>query len=329
MGPYRARASAIVNHPLRIASVYIPRLLLAISAAMLLVHTLAGRHIVNAVYDGPLTPWLGDVLEGRRLHDADHYYRALTQRLPHAVIGLGALALALMCATAFRRRRWPTVPFAVDFLLIAIACSFRARGFMPGPFSVNVDWGYPEMFQYTKEAVIVMAHIVLYRRLRTPTYLVWSGVFLYLLLDDSLQIHERLAETLAAWAMSQGHVSLLFGLRPRDIGEVLVAGTVATFILVAVVLTYGRASSIDRRTTRSLVGLLGLLGGFGVALDAASMAVSSWWLGFFSDTGEMFALSAATSYLLVRLRQPVELVVVPILVPNDSAVPRAGQRLSA
>jgi hypothetical protein len=269
--------------------------LLAAGVGLLVIQTAVGRPLVKAVYDGQLTPLLGDVLSGRSLHTVDHYHEVLAQRVPHLVTSIVALALALLCASR-SSSPLPTAILAIDLVLIAVDATFRASGRWPGRFSVNMDGGYPEVFQYVKEAGIAIGLLVLYLRRRSPLYLVWSGAFFYLLLDDALQIHERLADRFAQLT-AQVQLPTVLVLRARDIGELLVAGSVGGLILLCLAFAYVGAAAPDRRVTRALFALLGLLALVGVVLDTAASALASWWIGFLSDASEMLAITAVVWYV--------------------------------
>lgn len=92
-------------------------------------------------------------------------------------------------------------------------------------FDIDRDRKYPEMFLYGKEALIVLLMAMAAVRNRSPAvrnrsllYLCWSLLFLYLLLDDSLMIHETLGVVVA---QEIGYSSWL-GLSPADFGELSV-----------------------------------------------------------------------------------------------------------
>ena len=59
-------------------------------------------------------------------------------------------------------------------------------------YSIEEDKGYAELFQYIKEYWIALLLGFLAVQKRSFVYLGWSLLFFYILLDDSVQIHEKL-----------------------------------------------------------------------------------------------------------------------------------------
>lgn len=59
-------------------------------------------------------------------------------------------------------------------------------------YSIEEDKGYAELFQYIKEYWIALLLSFLAVQKRSYLYLCWSLLFFYVLLDDSVQIHEKL-----------------------------------------------------------------------------------------------------------------------------------------
>ena len=96
----------------------------------------------------------------------------------------------------------------------------------PFLFSLQADLGLSETFQYVKEVWIVILLVMVAIGQRKWVYGSWACLFLYLLLDDSLQIHENLGVCLAE------HFTLepLLGLRARDFGEIAVSAFFGIFV---------------------------------------------------------------------------------------------------
>src|SRR5918997_6396011 len=114
----------------------------------------------------------------------------------------------------------------VLLLLLSVDAAFIvvfivSRVLYPGEesnFGLEHESGYPAMFQYGEQALIVLLMALAAVRNRSLLYLCWSLLFLYLLLDDALIIHETLS---AVVAQKLGFSSWL-GLRPEDFGEIVV-----------------------------------------------------------------------------------------------------------
>jgi hypothetical protein len=258
---------------------------------LLILLAIAGKHLLAAVYDGPLTPVLGHMLEGRGVHSVEHYHSVLNRRGAHLLATIVAVAVALMCVS-FASQSPVAVVFALDLLFIAVDRSFGVIDKSPVRFSVSRDGGYPELFQYVKEAGIGVTFALLYWRRHCGMYLVWSALFLYLMLDDALTIHEELGLFLSTRFEFPG----VMGLRPQDLGELLVMGTVGTLSIGLLAVTYRQAVPSERRTILPLLALLGVLGLFGVGFDMVAIAVDSRWIEFLEDAGEMLVISAILGY---------------------------------
>ena len=89
-------------------------------------------------------------------------------------------------------------------------------------FSLESDGGLAEFYQYMKQFWIVLCMATVFIQRRQTPYLCWAGLFAFLLIDDAVQLHER-----AGYFLGQRlRLPALFGLRPDDFGELLVAGLV-------------------------------------------------------------------------------------------------------
>jgi hypothetical protein len=265
--------------------------LLVVGFVLLIFHAIAGKYLVASIYDGALTPARGHLIfKDRGVHDVDHYYTVVNRRVLHLLAAIVALALALLCVPV-SSQRLPSALFAVDLLFMAADRTYGLR------FSVSTDGGYPELFQYLKEAGISLGFLVLYRRRPCGMYLVWSTLFAYLLADDALMIHETLGFNLSR----DFHFPSVMGLRPEDLGELLVIGSVGTLFLTSLFVTYRTAPSFDKRVTWSMLALLGSLALFGVGFDMVEIILDSEWVKFLENAGEMVAMSAIVWYIYHRL----------------------------
>ena len=129
-------------------------------------------------------------------------------------------------------------------------------------FSIEQDGGYAEMFQYLKELSIALLLGQIAAR-RTRLYLVWSLLFLYLLLDDSLMVHERLGGIVS----ERLDFPPSFGLRVQDFGELIVSALFGVPFLVAIFAAYRLGDRGFRGASRYLLLMLVALASAGVAAD--------------------------------------------------------------
>lgn len=182
---------------------------------------------------------------------------------------------------------------AIDALFLILHVG-RVRFDLPAGdrWLISFDRGYAEIFQYLKLLVIVslLGRLVLDRRM--ALYLGWSMLFLYFLFDDSLELHERAGDWLAD-VLGGASIGPIEG---RDVGQVLVALAVLVVVGGVILAMWPPAGSPDARFSIGLGALVGLLGFFGVVVDAIDG------LDLFSiteDGGEMAVVSLIVAYVAV------------------------------
>ncbi|HET8984783.1 MAG TPA: hypothetical protein VFN03_03385 [Trueperaceae bacterium] len=149
------------------------------------------------------------------------------------------------------RLLWLLVP--VDLALVAVhVSSARLTASHLDPswlavhrWRVDADGGVAESFQYLKYLAIACAAALLYRRLHVRSGLVLCVFALLLLVDDSLQVHERFGEPIL-WVV-HGSVFLAYLVTAR-----------------------GSQDPRERALATKVVGVVTLLALFGVALDAVN-----------------------------------------------------------
>ncbi|MGH8002251.1 MAG: hypothetical protein ACREPR_23185 [Brasilonema sp.] len=121
-------------------------------------------------------------------------------------------------------------------------------------------------------------------------------LFFYLLLDDSLQIHEKLGDFISY----KLNFSSWLNLRPQDFGELTVSILVSLFFLIFISITYYFSDRFSRKTSKYLMMALFALALFGIVVDMVHIAVKSpslyTLLGLIEDGGEQVVMSAIVSY---------------------------------
>jgi hypothetical protein len=163
--------------------------------------------------------------------------------------------------------------------------------------NIEKDHGYPETFQYLKYFWASILCVILAIRIRTWQFLAWALLFIYLLADDSLTLHEQAGATIAA------HLNFTppWGLRTQDVGELVSALGTALVLFVPLALAFVKGSPRFRLVSLHLTQLVLVLASFGVLVDLLHMTVQSGWrlkfiLAFVEDGGEMIAASALLVY---------------------------------
>jgi hypothetical protein len=180
-------------------------------------------------------------------------------------------------------------------------------------YSLERDSGMAEQYQYIKQIWLAACLGVAFLQRRGRSFAGWAVFFGFLLLDDALQIHERVG-----FALGQ-EIGLppMFGLRTDDYGEVLVAGIVGFAACVFAWLSIRRGGENSRRLSADLLCLLGALALFGVFFDVLHtityfrLPSAAPVFALIEDGGEMLVVSVITAYafdVLVnagRIRVPV------------------------
>jgi hypothetical protein len=156
---------------------------------------------------------------------------------------------------------------------------------------VTHDRGYGEIFQYGKAAFGCVLLLWIAARRASLSALLWAVLLAVVLLDDSLEIHERAGGLLAPVLGLASFGSL----RADRVGDVVFYGGLGMFCLAAIGLGWWRGDKDDRRLSRTLLVWFAALGFCAVILDAVSSLLrkSSWgpWFAALEDGGEMVVLS--------------------------------------
>jgi len=162
-------------------------------------------------------------------------------------------------------------------------------------YSLEKDFGYSEIFQYSKEYWSFLLLIFVFVDKRKLVYLIWSAFFLYLLLDDSLSIHENVGEYLANYFNIQPN----FNLRAVDFGEILVSFLVGFCFLILFLFTFLRSEITEKRISKNLIILVFVLAFFGVFVDLIHIALpfQKNKMAVIEDGGEMFVMSIIIWYI--------------------------------
>jgi hypothetical protein len=114
-------------------------------------------------------------------------------------------------------------------------------------FSLEKDGGYPEIYQYIKELWIVGLLLSILIKTRAVGYSIWALLFLYLLLDDALQIHE----TFGVYIATELKLTPSLGLRATDFGELAISPMAAALFLPPLVFFYVRGSGAFKQVNQA------------------------------------------------------------------------------
>lgn len=185
------------------------------------------------------------------------------------------------------------------FIALHVICLFTPF-LNNGMLLVTTDRGYPEVYQYVKEIWVVILLFCVYVKTEEVGYIAWNILFLYLLFDDSLRVHEQVGSILAHHL----DFSPYFGLRLQDYGELAVTAISSALLLSLIGLSYLHGSNMFVKVTRDLIVLLLIIAFFGVFIDMVHSAIKLGWtvnkiLGIIEDGGEMIGMSFVAWYVFL------------------------------
>jgi len=164
-------------------------------------------------------------------------------------------------------------------------------------FSIGQDRGYGEFFQYTKELWVAILLFLLGLRKRKFLYIIFAFLFLYFLIDDALEVHERFGAFLSDFLNFQPNL----GLRAIDFGELAVSIFFGALFFIAIGITHHQSDSFARTVSKYLIILIVLLALFGVVMDMLEIivehAVVNPILVMIEEGGEMLVMSMITWFV--------------------------------
>lgn len=167
-----------------------------------------------------------------------------------------------------------------------------------GAYDLEEDGSPSEIFEYVKEYWIAVMFVLIAFLRSERSYLAWAAVFVYILLDDVLQVHEQLGTRIAELLPTGG----LLGLHVQDAGELLAAAMIGGVLLIALALADAWGSAESRVVSRQVGVLLALLVVIAVLLDAVHSLIGNLYastiVATLEDGGELVVMSLVCWYVL-------------------------------
>jgi hypothetical protein len=160
-------------------------------------------------------------------------------------------------------------------------------------WNIEHDDSYAETFGYLKSTLIVFLLISIPQVWKRSTYLAFLPIFTFVLLDDALQVHERLGLRIEE-ALALQRFDVLMRIDP---GQLLVWTIVGLPLLAVAVAGVVRSPEEDRRNGILLIGALAVLALFAVVVDMAHVVLKRAFRGaddlfiVIEDGGEQITLS--------------------------------------
>jgi hypothetical protein len=195
----------------------------------------------------------------------------------------------------------------IDIFFIVLHILHKTYVLTNTSFAIDHDKGYAEIFQYLKEFCIVLLLAYLFFKKKEPIYVVWCLLFLYLLLDDSLKIHEQLGAKVAKMLA----LNPSFNLRAQDFGEMFISGFVGFAFLLGIILSFKQSSQAAKKFTYFLLFLFFALAFCGIVVDAmhsmsTTLDAARWIKGLFAileDGGEQIVMSFIVVFIYMKAEQ--------------------------
>jgi hypothetical protein len=168
-------------------------------------------------------------------------------------------------------------------------------------FSLEVEGGYAESFEYAKLAACAVALAGCWSRSRQPIYAALAVVFGIALVDNALGLHERFGH-LASGALQP--TEALFAGAPVALGELGFFAIEGAVVLTLLLLGLRRSTGRHRLLGIAFLLLLLALGGFGVGVDLLHAIVAQMRYALdriftvIEDGGELVLLSVTCALAL-------------------------------
>lgn len=144
-----------------------------------------------------------------------------------------------------------------------------------------------------------MALVVVAFRAQDFRWSAWSILFCFLLLDDSLGLHEIIGSQLVATLS----LSDQFGVRGQDFGEMAATTLTGGTLLLVLAVCFWRGSNYVRKAAKHLFTILMIIVFFGVFVESLHFLYEINWkvsllMVVIEDGGEMAAMSLVVWYAL-------------------------------
>ena len=171
-------------------------------------------------------------------------------------------------------------------------------------WNIGTDSSYAEMFGYLKSMLIVFLLILVLQMRKRLIYLAFLLIFAFVLLDDALQVHERLGLRIEE-ALALQRFDVLMRIDP---GQLLVWTMIGVPLLAFTVAALVRSPEEDRRNGILLMGALAVLALFAVGVDLAHVVLKRAFRGandlfiVIEDGGEQIALSLICCLMILIRR---------------------------
>jgi hypothetical protein len=167
-------------------------------------------------------------------------------------------------------------------------------------FRPSRDRGFFELIEYGKLSVIIYLLWRTWKDSGAPVIRAWVILFSVMLLDNALELHERLGGFLVE-VVALPNIGLS---RPKDLGEIIVLGLLEGSALLFVGVQYFRGTRRYRRYSLALVGLVLAIGTTAVIADALHLSVVE-------ESLEIVGMTILLAFVHYKYRHPPPETLVP------------------
>ncbi len=191
----------------------------------------------------------------------------------------------------------------IIFILLSLIDSFS--GFNFSNFAVQNDNLFAEKFQYFKFIGIAFICFLLAIKSRSPKFLFFMNIPIYLYLDDSRQLHERFGTKIASFLYGgNSNDTLITNFRYQDIGEIIYMLFFAFILLFIFLICYALSNTFERHFLKKILKLFIIFGIFAILVDSMHQLSEGFLyniLTIIEDGGEMIPISFISAYFFKYL----------------------------
>jgi hypothetical protein len=166
-------------------------------------------------------------------------------------------------------------------------------------FLIGTDRGHAEFYQYLKMFWVILLLILMAFRSAAFLHLSWSVLFVYLLLDDMLELHETLGAQVADMLLLQP----AFGLRPVDFGELAISLFFGGLLFALILVAWLLSDKTSRQFSNRLFIMVVILAFFGIFLDMLDIVIfgaGNSILNLLENWGEMLVTSVIVWFVFIN-----------------------------
>ena len=131
-------------------------------------------------------------------------------------------------------------------------------------FRIGRDRGLFELIEYLKFGIIIVILRAAWRESNAAIMQAWSILFIVMLVDNALGLHEAFGGLLASY-VTLPDIGLA---RPKDLGEIIMLGAMEGVALLFVIYRYLESEPAMKKFSHGLIVTVVLLGAGSITFDA-------------------------------------------------------------